>query len=227
MIACPECGGFMGARANPMFRACEDCGKTMVVTDEARQALEQDPGLASVPAPIGLEVQESVTGAIAVPDYTDVMIGWRAWMVQEQPGFAPILLSMNAGGGANRRDHGYWEPRETMAAFCSRHPDKDRHPLPVLNCGCGLYSAKSRNHLLSMGYQAYDADSRPVVIGSVNLWGRIVEGTQGWRAEYGYPRELFVPFELWRLVEPLMEAYGVPVKLNNTLKKTRSLQEAS
>lgn len=221
MITCPECNGSMEARANPMFRACSECGKVMVVTDDARKAIEKlgEEGLAATPAPIGLELQEAVTGDIVIPDFTDVMIGWRAWMVHERSGFAPLLLSMNAGGRGNRRVHGTWEPREPMEGICAAHPDKTKHQVPTLNCSCGLYSAKSREHLLSMHYHKYDPDESPRVIGSVNLWGRIVEGTQGWRAEFGYPRELFVPFELWRLVEPLEETYGVPVKLNNTLKK--------
>lgn len=208
----------MDPRKNPLFRACVDCGKVMVVTEEAQKEIEKiGEANLHVPAPIGLELQEAVTGDLVVPDYTDVMIGWRAWHVEERPGFAPQLLSMNSTR---------WEPREVMEAVCARHENDPKHGVPTLSCRCGLYSAKSREHLLSMPYHYYDPDEGIVVIGEVNLWGRIVEGTQGWRAQYGYPRKLFLPFEGWRLFDPLSEAYGVPVELNNTLKRNKK-KEAS
>jgi hypothetical protein len=45
----------------------------------------------------------------------------------------------------------------------------------------------------------------------------VIEGSQGWRAEYAYPTALYVPFETFSVAKPLQEAYGVPVKLLNLL----------
>jgi len=50
-------------------------------------------------------------------------------------------------------------------------------------------------------------------------WGKVVEGSQGWRSEYTYPLKLWLPFEAWYLAEALGNAYGVPVALKNTLAK--------
>jgi hypothetical protein len=217
MIVCPECGGEMTARANPLFRSCADCGKLMVVTEEARKLLEEDPSRTNrVPAPNGLEVEEALTGDIVVPDFTDVMIGWRAWKVELESGFPAKLLSMNDEP---------WPQFEPMVAECGNRKaavtsglkPRAEHEIPNMKCSCGIYSAKSRAHLLSMRYHHYDPDNPRVVIGSINLWGRIVEGTQGWRAAVGYPREIYVPHLAWKLAEPLADAYGVPVKLANTL----------
>jgi hypothetical protein len=54
----------------------------------------------------------------------------------------------------------------------------------------------------------------PTVIGSVTLWGRVVVGTRGWRAQFAYPRRLIVlerrPWT-FRLRQELESAYEVPV----------------
>jgi hypothetical protein len=90
------------------------------------------------------------------------------------------------------------------------------HAVPDPKCGCGLYAARTLQHLAGMPYHLYYEDEF-VVLGEVALWGGVIPGTLGWRAQYGYPRRLLVPFEAWRLVKPLRDAYGVPVELSNTL----------
>jgi hypothetical protein len=67
-----------------------------------------------------------------------------------------------------------------------------------------------------MAYHRYREDDF-VVLGEVSMWGGVIEGTQGWRAQYAYPRRLLVPFEAWRQGAVLRTAYGVPVELANTL----------
>ncbi len=86
----------------------------------------------------------------------------------------------------------------------------------------GTWTMRHRNqvHLTGNSYHRYDGErgGKYCVIGRVANWGKVVEGTLGWRAELAYPLELFVPFEVWKLVEPLHETYGVPVQLLNFLK---------
>jgi hypothetical protein len=137
--------------------------------------------------------------------------GWRAWGVPKtlEDGELPLLRSVTFSTY-------YWTPREPMRAVCN---SGHAHKPPSLDCGCGLYSAKDRKHLLGMSYHNYDPDEGHfTVIGRVALWGNVVEGTQGWIAEYGYPQELFLPYEAWHLFKPLEEAYGVPVRLDNILR---------
>jgi hypothetical protein len=67
-----------------------------------------------------------------------------------------------------------------------------------------------------MPYHVYSEDNF-VVVGEVAMWGGVIPGTQGWRAQYGYPRQLLVPFEAWRLAAGLRADYGVPITLTNTL----------
>jgi hypothetical protein len=54
-------------------------------------------------------------------------------------------------------------------------------------------------------------------IGEVALVGKVIRGTQGWRAERARPLRLWVPYEHWRLVRKLAQTYRVPVGLTDTL----------
>jgi hypothetical protein len=59
----------------------------------------------------------------------------------------------------------------------------------------------------------------PLVIGKVALWGRVIPAERGYRAQYGYPKRLWL---VWESLEPLEQpgarrielaaAYGVPVE---------------
>ena len=92
-----------------------------------------------------------------------------------------------------------------MEAVCSQD-----HIAPGPNCHCGLHAARTLAQLVDMSYHKYGNDHFTVV-GEISLWGRLIEGTQGWRGQYGYPRRLFVPFEAWTTVTEPLQAYGVAI----------------
>lgn len=202
MAFCEDCGGDLSPRSMPGLSYCVDCGKLAFGQKQEK------------PKPEAILPTE-----ISVPDYSEVMIGWRAWGVRIGSGDKPVLQSVTHRGRDGRMP--VWTPRQEMVAICHKAA---RH-VPGEKCHCGIYSAKTLGHLNSMGYHRYDAEQNGCfhVIGSIKLWGKIVEGTQGWRAEKGYPQELYLPYEAWHLQAPLAEAYGVPVRLKNIL---RTQQEA-
>jgi hypothetical protein len=138
--------------------------------------------------------------ADVIPDVAGLEVGWRAWAIEGEP---PRLHSVTQGD--------LWTPREKLEAKCHK-----AHAVPDENCSCGLYAARTLDHLAGMPYHLYHEDEF-VVVGEVALWGGVIPGTLGWRAQYGYPRRLLVPFEAWRLAVDLKSAYGVPVELSNTL----------
>ena len=71
---------------------------------------------------------------------------------------------------------------------------------------------------MDLGYNRYgDSRDHPVFIGEVGFVGKVIPGSQGWRAEKGRIRKLFVPHRDWEYVEPLSKLYRVPVELENTL----------
>jgi hypothetical protein len=65
--------------------------------------------------------------------------------------------------------------------------------VPHFTCTCGLHAVNDPDHLR----QSRD----PAVLGTVSLWGRIVEHERGFRAELGYPQRLrllcYLCFWLW------------------------------
>ncbi len=145
---------------------------------------------------------------VRIPDRFGEVVGWRAWKVVGPPKL-PRLYSVSA--------HGYeclWPTHDYFRAVC-KTPGCDT---PGERCSCGLYAAKSREHLAGLGYGAYGEEARyPKVIGEVASSGKVIPGTQGWRAEKGRILSLLVPFDLWKLVDVLADAYHVPVTLDNTL----------
>jgi preprotein translocase subunit YajC len=52
-----------------------------------------------------------------------------------------------------------------------------------------VYAAKSLEHLRATGYWQYG------IHGEVNLWGTVVEHELGWRAQFAYPKALFLPHD--------------------------------
>ena len=59
----------------------------------------------------------------------------------------------------------------------------------------------------------------PVVAGTVHLWGNVIRASDGYRAQYAYPCELWVPHWFWREGKRVAERYGVRWRLFNTLKR--------
>jgi hypothetical protein len=150
------------------------------------------------------------------PDLVEEIVGWRAWRVIELlRGGAPILISMY---GYDEIDGGttYWPGHAWLHANCI-HAENP----PCERGRCGIYAARSRQHLLSQGYQSEDS-YEPIVIGEVGLAGRVRRCTRGYRAARARPVSLLVPYENWRLVAGLRERYRVPVTLADTL----SIEEA-
>lgn len=146
----------------------------------------------------------NVGESMVVPDVVGEVIAFRSWYVQQEKDEA-ILVSLN--------DKTPWTPGQFLIARCTVHNVEE---IPVKTHTCGIYAAKDREHLVAMRYNRYDLN-RDVVIGEVALSGKIIPGTQGWRAQKARPVKLFVPYEKWRLVDALERTYNIPVELSNTL----------
>jgi hypothetical protein len=164
----------------------------------------------------GRGMEPTETGDRA-PDELGVVTGWRAWNVNRRPNEDGTLLLESVSFGYA------WVPYEKARASCDRCTStdpRDRNCTPGEGCSCGFYCARSLDHLRTMGYHRYHAESDgPVtIVGKVANWGKVIPGSQGWRAEYAYPERLYVPFEVARFIaKPVSETYGVPVTLFNLL----------
>jgi hypothetical protein len=130
--------------------------------------------------------------------FPEVFVGWRSWRVVNNR-----LVSLT-------HDE-VWPVGDQLRAnakLCG-----GRHKAPNAKCReCGIYAKKSLNGLIRSGYFDHDA------FGMVSLWGRVVDSTDGYRAEFAYPKTIYVTYMNLRLIEPL-SVYGVPVKAVNPYKR--------
>jgi hypothetical protein len=159
-----------------------------------------------------------VTGA---PDYFEPIIGWRTWLVvQEGDGFRLRSVVYDA----------LWSPRSELAARCLHRTfslpwrRRSEHRPPARGCRCGIYATREPEEAASYLEERSWADMFSIhrVIGTVSLWGRVVEYTRGWRASRAYPRTIYVPTTrapYWLRAKRAEEivlaltAYDVPVEL--------------
>lgn len=217
-IMCPKCGSSSVATDRELDppHTCTECWRAFDDKDVQRI--------------LGDVTVEDGKSESMFPDVVGEILGWRAWYIIDEPGGpGPRLRSLNSGKAI---DHG-WTPGEIQYATCpsGRHLspqnklDADLMPfeaqVPSESCSCGFYAAISREHLISLNtYHLYDVDySVPKCIGQVALAGKVIPGTQGWKAQQVWPVKLYVPYEFWRLVKPLEAAYNIPVELARTLEK--------
>jgi hypothetical protein len=128
---------------------------------------------------------------VTVPDYISPIVGYRVWQWDSVG-----LKSLNGE---------LWLPGQRLSATCRadslspisglRNTAHDPTELPSFTCTCGVYAAKNIEHLHRCGYEKFG------VHGEVYLWGRVVEHERGWRAEFAYPKSMFllpaaIPFSL-------------------------------
>ena len=122
-----------------------------------------------------------------IPDYISPIVGHRVWQWD-----AKGLKSL-----CGER----WKPSQLLAARCRAsvvvgpiagraEAVHDAHEPPQTNCTCGVYASKSLEQLLTTGY------AKCGIHGEVYLWGTVVEHELGWRAQFAYPKTLFLPSDL-------------------------------
>lgn len=135
------------------------------------------------------------------PDGMEPLVGWRYWRVA---GSALTSLTRSV----------YWPALERYEADCRLTP---RHgAVPAAECHCGIYAARGLDTLKELATPNVRV---PLVVGKVALWGRVIPAERGYRAQYGYPKRLWL---VWESLEPLEQpgarrvelaaAYGVPVE---------------
>jgi len=139
-----------------------------------------------------LKDAEAVKLSKPMPDHIATLTAYRAWRATSQ-GLVPLGRSINN-----------WLPKRAERATCCRVAS---HRAPVRDCECGYWSFKSMD-LLQKALPDYA--NNVAVVGSVEIWGRVIECENGFRSEFAYPKELW-------LVKPGLEflswEYGVPVRM--------------
>jgi hypothetical protein len=129
--------------------------------------------------------------------------GWRIWNLSGDLA-TPRLLPAGSGGDV-------WEPMRAVDAVCTVptivRSGGRRHRAPGLSCSCGIHAGRS----LESFPRPRPAWPPPTVVGTVSLWGTVVEHEQGWRAEHAYPSRLGLVCAMCAWFEP---GPGVPVTVH-------------
>ncbi len=114
---------------------------------------------------------------------SDPIDAWRTWTLRGSRDGTQVRLLPIAGTGHP------WPPRLPVRAECARHR---RHLAPGIDCTCGIHATHEPDPLRRT--------RDPAVLGTVALWGRVVEHELGYRAEHGYPQRLglICPLCFWQ-----------------------------
>jgi hypothetical protein len=115
---------------------------------------------------------------------TEPVLGWRAWRLQRIDDELRIVPTTPRSA---------WQPRVAIHATCSGahtreymvyNPELAKfHRSPEPGCTCGVHAIKDPARLARSGRTA-------AVVGRVAMWGRVIEHTKGYRAEFAYPSRL-------------------------------------
>lgn len=106
---------------------------------------------------------------------TEPVMGWRVWRLHAGPD-GPRLMSVT-------RPY-VWPTAEPIRAKCDLH--HGRLPTPDVRCSCGVYAAANPDDLSRVQVLSTDAS----VVGSIAMWGRVVEHARGARSAFAYPARL-------------------------------------
>ena len=125
----------------------------------------------------------------------EAIIGWRTWNLSDDAS-APRLLP--AGSGVDDA----WQPLRAMTARCGVPSilklGRRRHDAPDIDCRCGIYASRS----LEATERPRPAWPPPCVVGTVALWGTVIEHERGWRGRSAYPARLRLVCSMCAWFEP-------------------------
>lgn len=139
------------------------------------------------------------------------IVGWRQWNFMY-----PHFL-------ANLGNDTIYVPREKIEARCEPE-DHSEQQAPHLTCTCGIYAYKEKPRLLGEIRITYGRPlpTRPLapplsglrlVYGEINLWGKVIEHEDGYRAQFGYPKRLWCTPAIEPLAGWIGYVYGVPCEV--------------
>ncbi|MBI4474553.1 MAG: hypothetical protein HY646_17920 [Acidobacteria bacterium] len=142
------------------------------------------------------------------------IVGWRRWNFMY-----PHFL-------ANLGNDTIYVPREKIEAHCEQYStigalvlrkDHSEQPAPHLTCMCGIHAYKEKSRLLrEIRYSLFPpaiCSGLRLVYGEINLWGKVIEHEDGYRAQFGYPKRLWCTPAIEPLAGWIGYVYGVPCEV--------------
>jgi hypothetical protein len=83
--------------------------------------------------------------------------------------------------------------------------------IPAVSMPSGRGASPKRSCRRSVGWGSAAAGRRPLALGRVSLWGRVIENIDGFRAQYAYPYDLELVGGDEQLAGALRARYAVDV----------------
>ncbi len=144
-----------------------------------------------------------------VPDLVQPLEAWRVWKISILPfkhQRIPLLRSVILDTP--------WTPRQAASAEHSDELGAKCRGLLRASCSCGIYAFKevgdAFTYLLSVRNRWLGV-SVDIAVGSVSLWGQVIECERGYRAQFAYPGHLYLPATAYRQGLEVRSAFGIPV----------------
>jgi hypothetical protein len=155
----------------------------------------------------------------ALEFYAEPVVAWRAWEIDVSDRKGVVFTSVTqvlAGAKVP------WPVRAKMRARCvpmffgryyPNEPEKRTHSsAPCAEHGCGIYAVRTEEQA-----RKWAGASPTRVVGRVMLWGRVLVFTEGYLAEFAYPRDVLIenPTDSVgaMISQACCERYGVPYEL--------------
>ena len=140
------------------------------------------------------------------------LLGWRIWHVDPAPGSARLRSWAHSTE---------WPAGRRLEAHCrsvlSLTLPSWSHVAPRKGHACGIYALRERHDAEAMLHELGEVgpsfNRLPAALGRVSLWGRVIENTGGWRAQFAYPYDLLVFGGDRSLAADLRRGYAVDVAL--------------
>jgi hypothetical protein len=154
--------------------------------------------------------------SVAAPDFIEPIVGWRYWRLDRERARLASLTGRAEVWPVGRAfeavcRHAKRDARDVRYQFVGGYK-RSRHGSPEEGCTCGIYAARDLNTLRSKMLFGLGL----MVVGEVSLWGKIIAGTRGFRAQFAYPRRLYVVQRTvdWDQSNTIraLGIYGVPVE---------------
>jgi hypothetical protein len=152
-----------------------------------------------------------------IPDGIDPIVGYRAWYYeigQREARLHPITQGSGVGPKAGAWDGASWG---WVTAMCSLVGPASWHVAPMEDCSCGFYAMHELQPVVQDAAQLHVwrnlglASTTGVVLGRVELAGKIIEHDRGYRAERARIAEL-IPFRgTGQSVMILAARLGLPI----------------
>jgi len=136
------------------------------------------------------------------------IVGWRQWNFMY-----PHFL-------ANLGNDTIYGPREKIEVRCEQYStigtlvlgkDPSEQQAPHLTCTCGIYAYTEKPRLLREIGKTNSG--LRLVYGEINLWGKVIEHEDGYRAQFGYPKRLWCTPAIEPLAGWIGYVYGVPCEV--------------